>query len=119
MSKASEKVKTWRRRTKARMIASMGGQCAICGYKKCHAALAFHHLDPSKKDFGFGAMRASPKNWLKIVDELKKCILLCHICHEEIHDGMTQIPKEYPQFDEKYRDYKALQGITIGSEADC
>ena len=40
-----------------------GGECNLCGYKKCLEALEFHHLDPLEKDFSLGAIRANPKNW--------------------------------------------------------
>lgn len=49
MSIKSEYVKKWRKTAKLRIIEAMGGECCICGYKKCPEALALHHLDPSKK----------------------------------------------------------------------
>jgi hypothetical protein len=36
-------------------IAYKGGECSICGYNKCVAALEFHHLNPSEKDFTISA----------------------------------------------------------------
>lgn len=101
----AEKIKKWRRNTKKRMIESMGGKCCVCGYDKCDSALAFHHLDPNEKDFSFGATRANPTNWKTIVAELRKCILVCHNCHSEIHEGITEIPKSPPKFDERYVNY--------------
>ena len=109
MSYNSERVKAWRRRTKQRMIDSMGGECQICSYSKCGTALAFHHLDPDEKDFGFGDVRANIKSWVKIVEELRKCILLCHNCHSEIHEGVIQLPTTFARFDESYLDYKHRQ----------
>lgn len=108
MSKKSEYVKKWRRTTKSRIIESMGGSCACCGYNKCQSALALHHLDPSKKDFALGAIRASIKSWKTIVEEIKKCILLCHVCHCEIHEGIRVLPEKYPTFNDKFEDYKFL-----------
>lgn len=105
---SADRVKTWRRNTKQRMIDAMGGQCSICGYSRCPEALAFHHLDPSQKDFGFGAMRANPKSWPKIVEELRKCVLVCARCHIEVHAGMTKVPDNHPVFNEDYVDYKKL-----------
>lgn len=104
----SEGVKRWRNNTKSRMVESMGGKCCVCGYNKCNTALAFHHLDPSKKDFSFGATRANPKNWNAIVDELRKCILVCNNCHSEIHENITDIPINPPKFDERFVDYKQI-----------
>jgi hypothetical protein len=92
-------VKEWRIRTKERMVRSMGGECQICGYNKSHRALEFHHLDPTQKDFGFGGMRANPKSWTLIAEELKKCILLCGNCHMEIEDGTTDLPLTFATYD--------------------
>jgi len=108
MSKQSERVKKWRRETKSRIIEAMGGACACCGYNKCNAALALHHLNPNEKDFGLGAVRANIKSWKTIVKEIKKCILLCHNCHSEVHDGIREIPENYPTFNSLYEDYSFL-----------
>lgn len=109
MSKLSENVKNWRKRCKDRIIIAMGGSCCLCGYKKCQSALALHHLDPTEKDFSFGAVRANPKNWSALVVELRKCILVCHNCHSEIHCGISDVPLLAPRFDEAFADYKLLE----------
>ena len=102
----SENVKLWRINCKQRMIDSMGGRCCICKYNKCNNSLAFHHLDPSKKDLSLSGVRANPKSWIKIVEELRKCILVCHNCHSEIHAGITLVPEDAPKFNEEYVTYK-------------
>ena len=43
----------------------------------------FHHLDPREKDFAI----SSKLSWTVVVEELKKCVLLCSNCHREAHDG--------------------------------
>jgi predicted HNH restriction endonuclease len=91
MSLSSEAVKRWRVNSKKKIVAALGGKCRVCGYDKCHQALQVHHVDPSKKEFSFGAFRASPKSWEKAVVELKKCVLLCGNCHAEVHDGILDI----------------------------
>lgn len=106
MSRRSEAVKRWRRNTKERMVESMGGKCVCCGYNKCSDALVFHHVDPKEKDFAFGGMRSCPKKWDVIVDELRKCVLVCSRCHQEIHAGVTDLPEEYEIFNEKFVKYK-------------
>lgn len=108
MSAQSERVKKWRRSCKERMIAAMGGKCCICSYNKCQSALAFHHLDPSKKDFNFSSIRANPKNWVDIVNELRKCILVCHVCHCEIHENLINVPLDAPSFNDDYLNYNLL-----------
>jgi hypothetical protein len=41
-----------RERVRLKAINYKGGRCQICGYDRCTEALEFHHLDPTKKDFG-------------------------------------------------------------------
>jgi hypothetical protein len=83
MKSKKEAVKLWRQKTKERIVEAFGSSCAICGYNKYNGSLALHHLDPNKKDFGFGKIRANPKSWETIVQELRKCIMVCHNCHSE------------------------------------
>lgn len=109
MSKSSEAVKSWRKNTKQRMINSMGGKCSLCGYNKCNDALEFHHIDPTIKEMSLGGIRANPISWEKIVEEMKKCILVCSNCHKEIHVNIITIPETYPLFDEIYADYKSAK----------
>jgi hypothetical protein len=108
MSISSLRVKQWRQNTKEKMVKAMGGSCQCCGYNMCDKALAFHHIDPTKKDMGFSDVRANPKSWLKIVEELKKCILVCHNCHSEIHAGVRELPLQYKTFNEEYSDVKKV-----------
>jgi hypothetical protein len=116
MSNNSEKVKRWRKRTKERIVESMGGKCVCCGYQKCADAMDVHHLDPSKKEMGFGAVRANIVSWARIVDELKKCVLVCSNCHREIHNGITVVPVVVLGFDCKYEDYKTLEATWVRDE---
>ncbi len=80
-----------RKKLKEMAIEYGGGQCQICGYKKCSRALNFHHKVASEKDFGLSA-RGLTRSWEKIKQELDKCILVCANCHMELHDGKTQLP---------------------------
>lgn len=97
-SSEEEKIKA---RRKARVISTQkrrnniknmaieykGGKCQICGYDKCNAALDFHHLDPTKKDFAIGS-KGYTRAWKSVQAELDKCILVCANCHREIHNGL-------------------------------
>ena len=47
-------VKRRRHKVKNMSLEYKGNKCCICGYDKCKDALDFHHLDPTKKDFGIG-----------------------------------------------------------------
>jgi hypothetical protein len=81
--------------------------------------LALHHLDPAKKDFNFGAIRANPKSWQKIVEELRKCILVCHNCHSEIHEGLLAPPTNIVKFNEEYAEYTFYKGKTYTKTEYC
>ncbi len=77
-------VTEFRIKRKQKCIDYKGGKCEKCGYKKCNSALEFHHLDPSKKDFGI-SQNGMPRSWEKVQKELDKCILICSNCHKELH----------------------------------
>lgn len=104
-------VKIWRRKTKERIISAFGGACCCCGYKTCPEALELHHLNPNEKEFGFGAIRANPKNWQDMVIELRKCVLICSNCHREVHANVKIIPLDANRFDEKFNNYKHLESL--------
>lgn len=106
MGSNSNNVKKWRDDFKDRIIKSFGGGCGICGYNKCSAALELHHLDPRKKDFTIGSFRANPKNWDIVVNELRKCVLLCSICHREYHHGLIEDISKVNRFNESFTHYK-------------
>lgn len=63
-------------------------KCEHCGYDKCLAALEFHHLNPSEKDFSISSVSSSKGLTPEIKKELDKCILLCCRCHREEHDRL-------------------------------
>ena len=62
---------------KREMVAAMGGRCQICGYDRCLRSICFHHRDTDAKRF-------------------EKCVLVCHNCHNEIHEGLVAVPAEKP-----------------------
>ena len=106
MSMRSEAVKLWRKATKERMVAAMGGKCQCCGYDHCTDSMDFHHIDPAQKELSFGKVTANPRAWPVLVNELRKCILVCRNCHGEIHAGVRTLPENYVRFDERYVDYR-------------
>lgn len=73
-----------RRKLKLKAIEYKGGKCERCGYNKCPAAMVFHHPDPNEKDFGIAAS-GNTRSFEKIKTEIEKCVLLCAVCHAEIH----------------------------------
>lgn len=94
MSKRSEAVIRWRQNTKRKLIIAFGGKCAICGYDKCDDVMDFHHVDPTQKEDYWGNMRSNIKSLSAILDELKKCVMLCRNCHGELHStrSSTTLP---------------------------
>jgi 5-methylcytosine-specific restriction endonuclease McrA len=76
-----------RKLLKVKSVEYKGGECQVCGYKRCTDALEFHHLNPDEKDFGL-SVSGNTRSWEKIKKELDKCILLCSNCHREVHNGL-------------------------------
>lgn len=73
------------RKLKLECIKYKGGKCIKCGYKKCPAALDFHHRNPKEKDFSLCKKYGCRKINERIKKELDKCDLVCANCHREIH----------------------------------
>ena len=71
---------------KRKLIEIAGGECCDCGYKKNISALEFHHLNPAEKSFGIDLRKCSNLQWNKLVEEVKKCVLICANCHRERHN---------------------------------
>lgn len=79
----------WKEYQKERQVAArsflteykMTRGCAKCGYRTHPAALDFHHVDPSGKEYAVGAMGGGNWKLEKIKAEVEKCIILCSNCH--------------------------------------
>jgi len=78
-----------RRKVKVLLVEHFGGKCTRCGYDKCIGALCFHHKDPTKKEFGLSA-NGKTSSYAKALKEAKKCVLLCHNCHVEVHHELRE-----------------------------
>ena len=87
----SQGIKNWRYNTKLKLVKGFGSKCNRCGYDKCFHSLDFHHLDPLQKEFSIGTSLANPKKWEILVEEAKKCIMLCKNCHVEFNCGLWQL----------------------------
>jgi Homeodomain-like domain-containing protein len=81
-----DRVADRRRRVKKILVEEAGGRCRICGFDGHPAALEFHHLDPSQKNFTLsrGGVTRSIEE-LRV--EARKCVLLCANCHAEVEVG--------------------------------
>lgn len=78
------------RQQKLELIILLGGKCQICGFDdlSCVGVFDFHHSIPGKEQpitqiLNF--YRGSKKGYIKVKQEIKKCILLCANCHRKIH----------------------------------
>jgi hypothetical protein len=81
-----------RKSKKLKAVEFAGGKCCMCGYNKCVEALDFHHLDPSSKRVGPRAGGTlMHQGWSFVLEEIKKCILVCANCHREIHFGLVDL----------------------------
>jgi hypothetical protein len=87
---AVESVMLRRENIKKKALQYKGGKCERCGYDKCERALAFHHLDPTQKEY---TLSRSNISWDKVKKELDKCILVCCNCHMELHDEIEKNKK--------------------------
>lgn len=67
------------------LVKRLGGKCSICNYNKNLAVLCFHHINDKTKSFELDARSLGNMSQKNINEEVKKCILLCHNCHGEIH----------------------------------
>lgn len=76
----------FRQRRKEYVVNLLGGGCQLCGYNRCLRNLSFHHLSDKAFQLDHRAFQSSAK---RLVPELKKCVLVCHNCHGEVHDGLV------------------------------
>lgn len=49
--------------------------------------LDFHHIDPSQKEGTISRMVNEFRSKESIMEEIKKCVLVCSNCHRKIHAG--------------------------------
>ena len=81
-------IKTHRQLTKERVVYVLGGKCAICGLEDtCLSVYDFHHINPEEKDFTISSGYFC-NSWEKLIDELKKGVLLCANCHRRVHSNI-------------------------------
>ena len=66
------------RRLREKMFHLLGDSCDRCGSKK---DIQIDHRDPKRKKFDFSKNWGRP--WKVLVEELKKCQLLCRSCHKK------------------------------------
>jgi len=58
--------------------------CYICGFSD-YRALQFHHIDSSNKNFNIACAVNGSHGWETVLEEIKKCKVLCANCHQIEH----------------------------------
>ena len=82
-------VTKWRVQRKRDCVALLGGSCVRCGYGKSLRALTFHHVNAAGKVADISKMIPNAA-WDAILEELKKCELLCFNCHMEEEERLDK-----------------------------
>jgi len=77
------------KKTKMALIKRFGNKCMICGKTYPWYAYDFHHKDSKSKELKISRYTRLTLKHLKTLpefeEELKKCILVCAICHRKLH----------------------------------
>ena len=81
MKKKSDYILSWAKKLKA--VNMLGGKCELCGDKNIFH-LTFHHKDKNDKSYEINKIKNY--RWSIIEKEIKKCSLLCHNCHQKLHN---------------------------------
>lgn len=90
-SKRSAYIKKVRHLRVKKIKDEIGGKCILCGYDKNYASLDFHHLRDKKFPVNTSSMQ---KPMELIEEEIKKCVLICRNCHNDIHyPHMSKYPE--------------------------
>ena len=76
---------------KSKIVKECGGKCSVCGYDKNLSSITFHHINPKEKSFPIDTRAFANRKNEMIMNEIKKCIVVCRNCHGEI---------EHPQYNE-------------------
>lgn len=80
--------------------------------------MVFHHPDPNQKDFGIAA-GGNTRSFEKIKSEIDKCVLLCMICHAEIHFEEDEKQREIKRQEIENEKRKTIPLYHNGSEPSC
>lgn len=83
-SKTAARNRVMRLTRKYRLIMLAGGACQICGYDKNISSLAFHHVH--EKGARLNGHYLINMSIAEAEQEVDRCILVCHNCHNEIHN---------------------------------
>ncbi len=83
--------RAYRLRKKQRQYAEVAAYKKDCGCRDCGSHgddLDLHHLDPNTKISDVSTMISKSANWITVLTEVQKCVVLCVSCHRRIHYGV-------------------------------
>ena len=63
--------------------------CQHCGYKD-QRSLVWHHTNPKNKKDGVVQLVGRKHGWDTVLEEIHKCICLCHNCHNILHNHQSE-----------------------------
>jgi hypothetical protein len=84
----NQTIKKTRRRLK--LLKLFGRRCFVCHYDRCDQALDFHHIIPKEKKFALSSKKIVSQPWETVLEEARKCVLICSNCHREYHAGVLK-----------------------------
>lgn len=103
---------------KKELVLQNGGGCKMCGYNTCYRALTFHHKDPSTKKFTLDSGNLFRYTWDAIIEESKKCELLCQNCHAELHERERNLNENFARADKREK-YRTRKSYAIAIKGGC
>jgi hypothetical protein len=83
--------KEYRIKRRQEFIELLGGKCIKCNSTE---DLEFDHIDPETKLFSIGNIWW--KSYTILLEEVKKCQLLCYDCHKEKTIKERSLPEDRP-----------------------
>ena len=87
----AEIIRTKKKLEKIKTIKANSNGCLICGEKEI-CCLQFHHLDSNDKVNNISTLVGTDYGWRRILDEIKKCVIVCANCHFKLHKGLVTLP---------------------------
>jgi len=92
---------------KIALIEFMGGVCNECGKQRHYSGFHFHHTDPLQKKFDWNRLRR--RSIEEILKEIKKCVLICSLCHAKEHT-LAEVDDEVLRMKDAFlQQFKGLQ----------
>lgn len=102
----SDKVTEHRKRLKIALVEANNHKCAYCGLEDHYQIYDFHHVNPETKLF---QISGCTKGKDKIVEEAKKCVMLCANCHRKVENKL--IPNEFEIIFDEEKFYQTLSDL--------